>query len=49
MPYQYLASSEFEGKSREDIPFRGLWEGLKESTTAHGIPHVETSRGKANL
>ena len=37
----------------EDAPYHmlgpsALWGGLREKTSAHGIPHVDNARGKFN-
>ena len=46
MNYEYVTSSEFAGRPREEVPLRGIWDGLKENTTAHGVIHMEIARGK---
>ena len=47
MTYEYITSSEFTEQTRDEVPLRGIWDGLKENTTAHGIPHVEIARGES--
>ena len=39
--YKYHLSHE-----KEEVSHKDLWDGFKEGTTAHGIPHVSNAAGK---
>ena len=42
--YQYLTSSDFDERQKQVAP-SDVWSGLKEQTTAHGIPHITHAKG----
>ena len=47
--YTYMCSTEFADKPREEVPLRGIFDGLKEHTTAHGVPHIEFAKGTVSI
>ena len=43
MAYNYNVPQDHTG---EDTRVKDLWDGFREDTTAHGIPHVSNAAGK---
>ena len=44
--YYFHTSSEWEDKPDDQLTTSALWGGLKQDTTAHGIPHYAHAKGK---
>lgn len=44
--YQYLVPSAFPKDGTKKVSYRDVWEGFKEYTTAHGVPHLDRAKGK---
>ena len=44
--YEYLVPSKFPTDGSRDVTSRDVWEGFKEYTTAHGVPHLDRARGR---
>ena len=47
--YQLLTSSEHVDTPRSELTSGALLGGVKENTTAHGIPHIARARGQCNI
>lgn len=43
--YEYMLGSEYAGMPSDQVPVRAIWVGLKEHTSAHGIPHIDQAKG----
>jgi hypothetical protein len=43
--YEYLVPSTFPREAQESVTSRDVWQGFKEYTTAHGVPHLDRARG----
>ena len=44
--YEFNTNEKFQGKPKKEVPVKALLHGFLEETTAHGIPHINLSRGK---
>ncbi len=44
--YYFLTPTDFPDSAQPYVKKLDIWEGLKEQTTAHGIPHVTQARGE---
>ncbi|ELU13552.1 hypothetical protein CAPTEDRAFT_146895 [Capitella teleta] len=43
--YCFLTAADFPGDRRGDVTLPHVWQGFKEKTTAHGVPHIDQARG----
>ena len=43
--YRFIGA-EADGPANKETKFGGVWTGFKDRTTAHGIPHIDKSRGE---
>ena len=43
--YYFMAPDEYMATPDAQLPASAVWEGLKERTTSHGIPQVDTAAG----
>ena len=44
--YQYMTAADFQVSAASTVRLPHIWQGFKGKTTAHGLPHVDQSRGK---
>ena len=44
--YEYNVSSEYDGAPYHAVTPNAIWKGLREKTSAHGVPHVDNAQGK---
>ena len=43
--YCFMTAADYPESKRDEIRACHVWQGFKEKTTAHGIPHIDQSRG----
>ena len=44
--YEFTVSSAYDGAPRHAVSPRVIWKGIREKTSAHGIPHMDNAHGK---
>ena len=45
-PYEFRLTPDIQKKSYKETSGAHIWHGLKEGTSAHGIPHINKAKGR---
>ena len=46
--YCFMTAADYPDSRRDEIGPAHVWQGFKEKTTAHGVPHIDQSKGTAH-
>ena len=47
--FEFHVGNEHARREYQEVPAGALWEGLRDTTTAHGISHVKNARGQKRV